>query len=692
MKFKIVHKSNGRIRLQMEAKRMSIREADLLQYHLELRDDVIKAIVHDRTSGVIIWYKAGGLQEILNDIKEFAYEEEERKGIVPQNTGRLINRRYQDKMIYMIVKNVAKVLFLPAAIRTFLTVINALKYIIKGLKLLLKGKLEVEVLDAISIGVSLARGEYSTVSSIMFLLGIGSMIEEWTHKKSVDDLARSMSLNIEKVWIKTADGEVLLPIDKVQAGDEVIVRTGNLIPLDGVVISGEAMVNQASMTGEAVAVAKGAGAYVYAGTVVEEGECIFKAENQLGTGRYDRIVSMIEESEKLKSSSENLASNLADRLVPWTLGGAALTYLLTRNVLKAISVLMVDFSCALKLAMPITVLSAMRESGTYNITVKGGKFLEAVAKADTIVFDKTGTLTYASPVVEKVIPFSGQSEREMLKIAACLEEHFPHSMAKAVVDKAYELGISHTEMHSEVEYVVAHGIASKIEGARVIIGSYHFVFEDEGCLLSEGDQEKFDNLDPRYSHLYMAIGNKLAAVICIFDPLRKEAKEVLAKLKDLGIKKVVMMTGDNVKTASAIADEVGVDEFHAGVLPEDKARFIEEEKKAGRTVIMVGDGINDSPALSAADCGIAIADGAAIAREIADITIAANDLHELIVLKKLSDGLMKRIHRNYRFVIGFNSALIGFGVLGILAPATSALLHNISTVGISVASMNSILD
>lgn len=692
MKFKIVHKSNGRIRLQIEAKRMSIREADLLQYHLELRDDVIKAIVHDRTSGVIIWYKAGRLQEILNDIKEFTYEEEERKGIVPQNTGRLINRRYQDKMIYMIVKNFAKILFLPTAIRTFLTVINALKYIIKGLKLLLKGKLEVEVLDAISIGVSLARGEYSTASSVMFLLGIGSMIEEWTHKKSVDDLARSMSLNIEKVWIKTGDGEVLIPIDKVQSGDEVIVRTGNLIPLDGVVISGEAMVNQASMTGEAIAIAKRAGSYVYAGTVVEEGECIFKAENQVGSGRYDRIVSMIEESEKLKSSSENLASNLADKLVPWTLGGAALTYLLTRNALKAISVLMVDFSCALKLAMPITVLSAMRESGTYNITVKGGKFLEAVAKADTIVFDKTGTLTYASPVVEKVIPFSGQSEREMLKIAACLEEHFPHSMAKAVVDKAQELGISHREMHSEVEYVVAHGIASKIEGARVIIGSYHFVFEDEGCLLSEGDKEKFESLDPRYSHLYMAIGNKLAAVICIFDPLRKEAGEVLAKLKDLGIKKIVMMTGDNIKTASVIAKEVGVDEFHAGVLPEDKAKFIEEEKKAGRTVIMVGDGINDSPALSAADCGIAIADGAAIAREIADITIAANDLNELIILKKLSNGLMRRIHRNYRFVIGFNSALIGFGVFGILAPTTSALLHNLSTVGISVASMNSILD
>ena len=566
----------------------------------------------------------------------------------------------------------------------------ASKYIIKGIKVLLKGKLEVEVLDAISIGVSIVRRDYSTAGSVMLLLGLGSMLEEWTHKKSLSDLARSMSLNIDKVWVKTEDGEVLLPINKVKENDKIVVRAGNLIPLDGKIIYGEAMVNQASLTGESIPVVKNAGSYVYAGTVVEEGECVFEIDKQNGDSRYDKIVSMIENSEKLKSNTEAKASSLADKLVPYTLLGSALTYLFTRDITKTLSVLMVDFSCALKLAMPLTVLSAMRESSKYGITVKGGKFLENIAKADTIVFDKTGTLTYANPVVEKVIAVGDNDEREMLRLAACLEEHFPHSMARAVVDKAAMEGLFHEEMHSEVEYVVAHGISSVVDGERVIIGSAHFIFEDENVIIDETDKHIIENLDHKYSHLYMAIGGKLAAIICIFDPLRKEAKSVLEKLKKLGITKTVMMTGDNEKTARAIALEVGVDEYYASVLPEDKANFVEQEKKNGKTVIMIGDGINDSPALSAADCGIAISDGAAIAREIADITIAADDLNELVVLKEIANGLNNRVDRNYRFVLGFNSALIVAGVAGLIAPTLSALLHNTSTVAISLASMTDI--
>lgn len=690
MKCVIRHESKNRIRVHLLQKRMSIRNADVLLYYLELNENIKNAKVYERTCDAVIYYKAGKREEVLEHLAKFNFEKENVRLQVPENTGRELARQYSEKFVSNLVFNLTKAYLFPLPLRIAHTIYMASKYIIKGIKVLLKGKLEVEVLDAISIGVSIVRRDYSTAGSVMLLLGLGSMLEEWTHKKSLSDLARSMSLNIDKVWVKTEDGEVLLPINKVKENDKIVVRAGNLIPLDGKIIYGEAMVNQASLTGESIPVVKNAGSYVYAGTVVEEGECVFEIDKQNGDSRYDKIVSMIENSEKLKSNTEAKASSLADKLVPYTLLGSALTYLFTRNITKTLSVLMVDFSCALKLAMPLTVLSAMRESSKYGITVKGGKFLENIAKADTIVFDKTGTLTYANPVVEKVIAVGNNDEREMLRLAACLEEHFPHSMARAVVDKAAMEGLFHEEMHSEVEYVVAHGISSVVDGERVIIGSAHFIFEDENVIIDETNKHIIENLDHKYSHLYMAIGGKLAAIICIFDPLRKEAKSVLEKLKKLGITKTVMMTGDNEKTARAIALEVGVDEYYASVLPEDKANFVEQEKKNGKTVIMIGDGINDSPALSAADCGIAISDGAAIAREIADITIAADDLNELVVLKEIANGLNNRVDRNYRFVLGFNSALIVAGVAGLIAPTLSALLHNTSTVAISLASMTDI--
>ena len=690
MKCVIRHESKNRIRVHLLQKRMSIRNADVLLYYLELNENIKNAKVYERTCDAVIYYKAGKREEVLEHLAKFNFEKENVRLQVPENTGRELARQYSEKFVSNLVFNLTKAYLFPLPLRIAHTIYMASKYIIKGIKVLLKGKLEVEVLDAISIGVSIVRRDYSTAGSVMLLLGLGSMLEEWTHKKSLSDLARSMSLNIDKVWVKTEDGEVLLPINKVKENDKIVVRAGNLIPLDGKIIYGEAMVNQASLTGESIPVVKNAGSYVYAGTVVEEGECVFEIDKQNGDSRYDKIVSMIENSEKLKSNTEAKASSLADKLVPYTLLGSALTYLFTRNITKTLSVLMVDFSCALKLAMPLTVLSAMRESSKYGITVKGGKFLENIAKADTIVFDKTGTLTYANPVVEKVIAVGDNDEREMLRLAACLEEHFPHSMARAVVDKAAMEGLFHEDMHGEVEYVVAHGISSVVDGERVIIGSAHFIFEDENVIIDETDKHIIENLDHKYSHLYMAIGGKLAAIICIFDPLRKEAKSVLEKLKKLGITKTVMMTGDNEKTARAIALEVGVDEYYASVLPEDKADFVEQEKKNGKTVIMIGDGINDSPALSAADCGIAISDGAAIAREIADITIAADDLNELVVLKEIANGLNNRVDRNYRFVLGFNSALIVAGVVGLIAPTLSALLHNTSTVAISLASMTDI--
>ena len=690
MKCVIRHESKNRIRVHLLQKRMSIRNADVLLYYLELNENIKNAKVYERTCDAVIYYKAGKREEVLEHLAKFNFEKENVRLQVPENTGRELARQYSEKFVSNLVFNLTKAYLFPLPLRIAHTIYMASKYVIKGIKVLLKGKLEVEVLDAISIGVSIVRRDYSTAGSVMLLLGLGSMLEEWTHKKSLSDLARSMSLNIDKVWVKTEDGEVLLPINKVKENDKIVVRAGNLIPLDGKIIYGEAMVNQASLTGESIPVVKNAGSYVYAGTVVEEGECVFEIDKQNGDSRYDKIVSMIENSEKLKSNTEAKASSLADKLVPYTLLGSALTYLFTRNITKTLSVLMVDFSCALKLAMPLTVLSAMRESSKYGITVKGGKFLENIAKADTIVFDKTGTLTYANPVVEKVIAVGNNDEREMLRLAACLEEHFPHSMARAVVDKAAMEGLFHEEMHSEVEYVVAHGISSVVDGERVIIGSAHFIFEDENVIIDEADKHIVENLDHKYSHLYMAIAGKLAAIICIFDPLRKEAKSVLEKLKKLGITKTVMMTGDNEKTARAIALEVGVDEYYASVLPEDKANFVEQEKKNGKTVIMIGDGINDSPALSAADCGIAISDGAAIAREIADVTIAADDLNELVVLKEIANGLNNRVDRNYRFVLGFNSALIVAGVAGLIAPTLSALLHNTSTVAISLASMTDI--
>ena len=691
MKCKILHESSGRIRLHAEKSRMTMEEADQLEAYLTALPGVRQATVYERTCDMVILYREDRKQ-ILDGVAAFRFDREAMVSSTPENSGRALNRQYQEKLVNMVLFRAARMVFLPASLEKAYTLLRSVRYLWHGVRCLLRRKLEVEVLDALSIGVSIARGDFGTAASVMFLLRLGELLEEWTRKKSLGDLARCMSLNVDRVWLKTKDSEVLVPITQVKAGDAICVHTGNVIPLDGKVLSGEACVNQASLTGESLAVRKAEGACVYAGTVVEEGECVIQVEQQSGASRYDQIVTMIEESEKLKSSSENRALALADRLVPYSLAGTALTYLLTRNATRAISILMVDFSCALKLSMPLAVLSAMRECGSYHITVKGGKYLEAVAKADTIVFDKTGTLTHATPTVVRVVPFGGRDERGVLCVAACLEEHYPHSMANAVVKEAVRRGISHAEMHSEVEYAVAHGIASRIDGEKVVIGSYHFVFEDEGCVIPAEERERFDALPAEYSHLYLAIGGKLAGVICVADPLREEASAVLNSLRKLGISKAVMMTGDNERTAAVIAKEVGVDEYFAEVLPEDKARFVEQEKAAGRTVVMIGDGINDSPALSAADVGIAISDGAAIAREIADITIAADDLFELVLLKMIANGLLKRINGNYRFVLGFNGSLIVLGAAGILPPATSALLHNLSTLGISIRSMTNLLD
>ena len=690
MKFVVKHEIKGRIRVHFCQKRMTFEEADTLQYYLDSQEMITSSKVQERTQDATICY-TGEKSAVIALLRSFHYEKVDVPDVYRQNSGRETNREYWDKLVTKVVVHYGNKLFLPMPIRTVITGVKSVKYIYQGIHTLLQRKIEVPVLDATAIGVSMFRGDISTAGSVMFLLGIGEILEEWTHKKSVDDLARSMSLNISRVWLCNDGQEILVPTTKIQTGDLVRVHMGNMVPFDGTVAEGEAMVNQASLTGESEPVRKYIESTVYAGTVVEEGELTIRVKETNGSSKFDKIVTMIEESEKLKSGLESKAEHLADRLVPYTLLGTGITYLLTRNITKAISVLMVDFSCALKLAMPISVLSAIREASNYHVTVKGGRYLEAMAEADTIVFDKTGTLTKAQPTVKQVVAFNGMSENELLRIAACLEEHFPHSMAKAVVQAAIDRHLVHEELHSKVEYIVAHGISSKINDKKVVIGSYHFVFEDEKCAVPDGMMEAFDKLPSECSHLFMAIDHELAAVICIEDPLREEAAAVVRKLKETGISKVVMMTGDSDRTAKAIATRVGVDEYYSEVLPEDKASFVEEEKKAGRKVIMIGDGINDSPALSAADIGIAISDGAEIAREIADITVGADSLNELVTLKLISDGLMKRIHKNYRFIVGFNTGLIVLGVAGILQPATSALLHNTSTLMIGLKRMQDIL-
>ena len=671
---------------------MSSVQAETLLYYLQNQKQVSFAKVYDRTGDAVICYQ-GERSAILRMVQTFHYEKVELPTGLVESSGRELNKEYQEKLISKVIYHFGRKWFLPAPIRNAYTAVVSVKYIWKGIRTLAKGKIEVPVLDATAIGVSMLRGDYGTASSVMFLLGVGELLEEWTHKKSVGDLARSMSLNVGKVWLKKDGQEILVPSEKIVSGDEIVVHMGNLVPFDGEVSDGEGMVNQASLTGESVPVRRTLGSVVYAGTVLEEGELTILVKQTGGSSRYEKITAMIEESEKLKSGLESKAEHLADRLVPYSLGGTALTYLLTQNATKALSILMVDFSCALKLAMPISVLSAIREANQHKITVKGGKFLEAVADADTIVFDKTGTLTKAQPTVAEVVSFSEtKNPDELLRIAACLEEHFPHSMAKAVVDAAREKHLDHEEMHSKVEYIVAHGISTTIEGKKAVIGSYHFVFEDENSVIPKGMEEKFSRLPAEYSHLYLAIEGVLAAVICIEDPLRPEAAEIVRQLKKAGLKKIVMMTGDSERTTKAIAKKVGVDEYYAEVLPEDKANFVEKEKAEGRKVIMIGDGINDSPALSAADVGIAISEGAEIAREIADITVAADDLAEILVLRMLSNRLMKRIHRNYRFIVTFNAGLILLGVGGILQPTTSALLHNTSTLYIGLKSMGNLLD
>lgn len=692
MKFYIKHESRGRIRIHLAQKRMSSVQAETLLYYLQNQNQVSFAKVYDRTGDAVICYE-GERAAVIRMIQLFHYEEVELPTGLLESSGRALNNEYQEKLISKVIYHFGRKWLLPAPIRAIYTTVVSVKYIWKGIQTLAQGKIEVPVLDATAIGVSMLRGDYGTAGSVMFLLGVGELLEEWTHKKSVGDLARSMSLNVGKVWLKKDGQEILVPSEKIVAGDEIVVHMGNLIPFDGEVSNGDGMVNQASLTGESVPVRRTLGSVVYAGTVLEEGELTILVKQTGGSSRYEKITAMIEESEKLKSGLESKAEHLADRLVPYSLGGTALTYLLTRNATKALSILMVDFSCALKLAMPISVLSAIREANQHKITVKGGKFLEAVAEADTIVFDKTGTLTKAQPTVAEVVSFSEtKSPDELLRIAACLEEHFPHSMAKAVVDAAREKYLDHEEMHSKVEYIVAHGISTTINGKKAIIGSYHFVFEDENSIIPEGMEEKFRHLPEEYSHLYLALEGVLAAVICIEDPLRPEAAEIIRQLKKTGLKKIVMMTGDSERTAKAIAKKVGVDEYYAEVLPEDKANFVEKEKVEGRKVIMIGDGINDSPALSAADVGIAISEGAEIAREIADITVAADDLAEILVLRMLSNRLMKRIHKNYRFIVTFNAGLILLGVGGILQPTTSALLHNTSTLYIGLKSMGNLLD
>ena len=690
MKCTILHEGKGRMRVHVEKIRMTLHRADVLEAYLNHHDAIVHAAVYERTGDVVITY-TGRRSAAIAVLAGYKFDVAEYDALVTSTDSRRLNREYQDKMFDLVAGRCLRKLFLPAPLAAAYTAFRSIHFLWKGVRCVLSRRLEVEVLDALSIGVSLLRGDFGTAGSVMFLLNLGSLLEEWTRKKSLDDLARSMALNVDKVWVRSQGTEVLVPLTKVRSGDEVIVRSGNMIPLDGTVLEGEAMVNQAALTGEAMPVRKAEGSTLYAGTVVEEGECVFIAKAEGGSNRYDKIVAMIEESEKLKSSTENRALVLADKLVPWCLGATVVTYLLTRNATRAISCLMVDFSCALKLSMPLAVLSAMRECGSYHITVKGGKYLEALSQADTIVFDKTGTLTRATPQVVEVVPFSGCNEREVLQLAACLEEHFPHSMANAVVRAAKERGISHEEMHSEVEYIVAHGIASRVGGERVVIGSHHFVFDDEKCTIPSAEQQKFDALKPAYSHLYMAASGQLVGVICISDPLRPEAAAVLNGLRALGIRNTVMMTGDSERTAAAIAKQVGVDRFFAEVLPEDKANFVQQAKAEGHTVVMIGDGINDSPALSAADIGIAINSGAAIAREIADVTIKADSLEELVALKAIANSLQKRVHANYRFVLTFNSALIALGALGILQPASSAMLHNLSTIGISLKSMTNLL-
>ena len=693
MKFTIKHESRGRMRVHMEQYRMTYEQADTLLYVIHNHRNVTFVKVYDRTADAVIEY-VGDREQIIELLRHFHYESANVPQTVIKTSGRELNNSYQEKLIGSVVWHYSKKLLLPLPIRIALTIGRSVKYIGIGLKCLLQRKIEVPVLDATAITVSLITKDFSTASSIMFLLGIGELLEEWTHKKSVDDLARSMSLNVSKVWLRTPENqEILVESSKIEKGDKVVVHMGNVIPFDGEVLDGDAMVNQASLTGESVPVQRTVGNTVFAGTVVEEGEITIRVKEVEGNNRFDQIVTMIEESEKLKSELEGKAEHYADKLVPWTLGATGLTYLLTRNVTKAMSILMVDFCCALKLAMPISVLSAIREASLYNVTVKGGKFLEAVAEADTIVFDKTGTLTKTHPTVVDVVNFNDEySSDDMLRVAACLEEHFPHSMAKAVVDAASKKGLSHEEMHTKVEYIVAHGIATSINGKRTVIGSYHFVFEDEKCVVPAGKEPLFESLPLYYSHLYLAIEGKLSAVICIEDPLRDEASAVVTSLKKAGISKVVMMTGDSERTASVIAKKVGVDEYYAEVLPEDKAAFVEREKAKGRKVIMIGDGINDSPALSAANVGIAISDGAEIAREIADITVGSDDLYQIVTLKYISNALMKRIKSNYRKIVGFNSGLIALGVAGVLPPTTTALLHNGSTILISVNSMKNLLE
>ena len=690
MRFVIKHEIKDRIRVHFIQERMTIKQADILQYYLDAQKNIDKAKVQERTCDATIWYH-GDRADLLRKLQEFSYTRVEAPEDYLKNSGREMNHEYWDKLVTKIVLHYGNKIFLPVSVRTVITSVKSVKYLWAGFKTLAHRKIEVPVLDATAIGVSIFRGDISTAGSVMFLLGIGEILEEWTHKKSVGDLARSMSLNISKVWLVRDEQEVLVPVSEIHAGDLVRVRVGNVVPFDGDVVMGEGMVNQASLTGESVPVRKTVDSYAYAGTVVEEGEITIKVKEINGSSKYDKIMTMIEESEKLKSSLESKAEHLADRLVPYTFAGTGLVWLFTRNTTKALSVLMVDFSCALKLAMPLTVLSAIREASTYDMTVKGGKYLEAVAEADTIVFDKTGTLTKAEPTVVNVESFNGQSEDELLRIAACLEEHFPHSMAKAVVEAAVKKHLVHEELHSKVEYIVAHGISSTIEDKRVIIGSYHFIFEDEKAQIPAGQQERFDNLPEEYSHLYMAIDGYLAAVISIEDPLRGEAAEVIKQLKAEGISKIVMMTGDSDRIAANIAEKVGVDEYYSEVLPEDKAGFVAKEKAAGRKVIMIGDGINDSPALSEANVGIAISDGAEIAREIADVTVGADNLYEIVTLKRLSNAMMKRIHKNYRQIVGINTALIVLGVAGVFQPTMSALFHNTSTILISMNSMKNLL-
>ena len=691
MKCKILHDTAGRLRVHLCCKRMTLRQADVLEYYLLAVDGVRSVKVYDRTRDAVVVYDAER-ERMIRALARFSFEKAEKLDLAPEHTSRTLNREFEDKLALTVMRRCASNLFLPTPVTSALAVIRSAKYIKEGLLALWHRKLSVAVLDATAVTVSMVRGDFATAGSVMFMLRRGVILEEWTHKKSVADLASAMSLRVENVWQQVDGTEVLTKVTAVRPGDRIVIRTGGMIPLDGRVIEGEAMVNQSSLTGESMPVAKRPGSLVYAGTVAEEGECVVCVEKVSGSGRYDRVVRMIEESEKLKSTAEDKASRMADRLVPYTLGGTAVTYLLTRDVTKMLAVLMVDFSCALKLAIPVAVLSAMRESSGHHISVKGGRFLEAVAKADTIVFDKTGTLTYATPKVAQIVPFGGHREADMLRLAACLEEHYPHSMANAVVEEAKRRGLTHEEYHSQVQYVVAHGISSMVENKKVIIGSAHFVFEDEGCHIPEGEQEKYDALPAAYSHLYLCIDGELAAVICIHDPLRREAKDAVKALHESGFTNVVMMTGDNRRTAESVAAEVGVDAVYAEVLPEDKAAFIRQEKEKGHTVIMVGDGVNDSPALSEADAGIAISTGAAIAREIADITVASEDLFELVTLRKLSEALMARIHGSYRFIVAFNLSLITLGVAGVLPPAISALLHDTSTLGIGLKNMTDLLE